>query len=142
MATTTPNLGLTLPAGTEKVSRTTMNANNTVIDSAVGDLSSMNTSNKNSLAEAISEVNGKFAQIIKTETKTLTFTSTYGQARLGILRASTVLLVAYTDNYILSPFFTSSWDDWAVVCPDAIKGTTRDVTYFYLDWALLHETDT
>lgn len=37
MATTTPNLGLTLPAGTERVSRTTVNANNTLIDAAIGE---------------------------------------------------------------------------------------------------------
>lgn len=37
MATQTPNLGLTLPIGTENVSRQVINDNNTIIDTAVGD---------------------------------------------------------------------------------------------------------
>lgn len=36
MATTTPNLGLVLPSGTENVSRQVINNNNTIIDSVVG----------------------------------------------------------------------------------------------------------
>jgi len=40
MSSTTPNLGLTLPIGTEKVSRQIINGNNTLIDTAVGTLNS------------------------------------------------------------------------------------------------------
>jgi len=36
MASTTPNIGLTLPTGAEKVSRQVINANNTIIDSKIG----------------------------------------------------------------------------------------------------------
>ena len=36
MATTTPNLGLTLPAATDNVSRTTINTNFSLIDTAFG----------------------------------------------------------------------------------------------------------
>ena len=36
MATQTPNLGLTLPVGTENVSRTVINGNNTLIDTFAG----------------------------------------------------------------------------------------------------------
>ena len=36
MASTTPNIGLTLPTGAEKVSRQIINANNTIIDSKMG----------------------------------------------------------------------------------------------------------
>ena len=38
MATQTPNLGLTLPVGTENVSRTVMNGNNTLIDTFAGNV--------------------------------------------------------------------------------------------------------
>lgn len=38
MATTTPNLGLTLPTGTEKVSRQIINDNMQLIDTAVGEV--------------------------------------------------------------------------------------------------------
>ena len=37
MATTTPNLGLVLPDGTENVSRQVINNNNSIIDANVGD---------------------------------------------------------------------------------------------------------
>lgn len=40
MATTTPNIGLTLPIGTENVSRQIINDNNTKIDTAIGTLNS------------------------------------------------------------------------------------------------------
>lgn len=40
MASTTPNIGLTLPTGTEKVSRQVINTNNTKIDTAIGTLNS------------------------------------------------------------------------------------------------------
>ena len=40
MATTTPNIGLTLPIGTENVSRQIINTNNTKIDTAIGTLNS------------------------------------------------------------------------------------------------------
>lgn len=36
MASTTPNIGLTLPTGAEKVSRQIINTNNTIIDSKIG----------------------------------------------------------------------------------------------------------
>ena len=36
MASTTPNIGLTLPTGAEKVSRQIINANNIIIDSKMG----------------------------------------------------------------------------------------------------------
>lgn len=36
MASTTPNIGLTLPTGAEKVSRQVINTNNTIIDSKMG----------------------------------------------------------------------------------------------------------
>ena len=39
MATTTPNIGLTLPDGTENITRSIINGNNTLIDTAVGSLS-------------------------------------------------------------------------------------------------------
>lgn len=39
MSSQTPNINLTLPVGTEKVSRTIINDNNTKIDTAVGNLS-------------------------------------------------------------------------------------------------------
>ena len=38
MATQTPNLGLTLPVGTENVSRTVINGNNTLIDTFAGNV--------------------------------------------------------------------------------------------------------
>lgn len=38
MATQTPNLGLTLPIGTENVSRTVVNGNNTLIDTFAGNV--------------------------------------------------------------------------------------------------------
>ena len=40
MATTTPNIGLTLPTGAENVSRQIINDNNTKIDTAIGTLNS------------------------------------------------------------------------------------------------------
>lgn len=40
MASTTPNIGLTLPTGAEKVSRQIINTNNTLIDTAIGTLNS------------------------------------------------------------------------------------------------------
>lgn len=40
MATTTPNLGLTLPIGSEKVSRQILNGNFSLIDTAYGTLNS------------------------------------------------------------------------------------------------------
>ena len=40
MASTTPNIGLTLPTGAEKVSRQIINDNNTKIDTAIGTLNS------------------------------------------------------------------------------------------------------
>lgn len=36
MASTTPNIGLTLPTGAEKVGRQIINTNNTIIDSKIG----------------------------------------------------------------------------------------------------------
>ena len=38
MSTTTPNIGLTIPTGTENVSRQIINGNNTLIDTAVGSI--------------------------------------------------------------------------------------------------------
>lgn len=43
MASTTPNIGLTLPTGAEKVSRQIINGNNTLIDTAIGSLSTQIT---------------------------------------------------------------------------------------------------
>ena len=43
MASTTPNIGLTLPTGAEKVSRQIINDNNTKIDTAIGSLSEQMT---------------------------------------------------------------------------------------------------
>ena len=40
MATTTPNLGMTLPSGSENHSRATNNANLQIIDTAVGNINS------------------------------------------------------------------------------------------------------
>lgn len=45
MATTTPNIGLTLPDGTENINRSIINGNNTLIDTAVGALNSKITNN-------------------------------------------------------------------------------------------------
>lgn len=58
MATQTNNIGLTLPTGSENVSRQIVNENNTKIDTAIGDLSSLDTTEKTNLVGAVNELNG------------------------------------------------------------------------------------
>ena len=69
MATTTPNLGLVLPVGSENVSRLIINGNNSAIDTAygqmdtkitntdgkIGDLSELETTEKSNIVGAINE---------------------------------------------------------------------------------------
>jgi hypothetical protein len=59
MASQTTNLHLTLPTGTENVSRTVINNNMTAIDTAVGAIP-----NGKTLQGQIDEVNGKIPTIV------------------------------------------------------------------------------
>ena len=56
MATQTTNLGLTLPEGTENVSRTVINTNNELIDAAFGGV--------RQLPAVTSTDNGKFLTVV------------------------------------------------------------------------------
>lgn len=55
MATQTPNLGLTKPAGTDYVLVSDLNDNSNIIDSSVGDLSQLQTADQSNLVAAINE---------------------------------------------------------------------------------------
>ena len=55
MATTTPNLGLKKPNVTDKVNVSDLNGNADLLDARIGKLSDLNTTQRNSLVEAINE---------------------------------------------------------------------------------------
>lgn len=57
MASTTPNIGLTLPTGAENVSRQIINDNNTKIDTAIGTLNSNITNHDITLASISNDLN-------------------------------------------------------------------------------------
>ena len=62
MASTTPNIGLTLPVGTERVSRQTINENNTKIDQKIGPVGDTDLQTQiNSLNSNKAEINTAYS---------------------------------------------------------------------------------
>ena len=58
MATTTPNLGLSKPEVADKVNVSDLNENADLLDAIIGNLSDLNTAQKDSLVAAINEAMG------------------------------------------------------------------------------------
>lgn len=93
MATTTTNLGLTLPAAGEKVSRQTINNNMVLIDNAFADLIAAEESNS---SESITLASGSTGHVDIPLTKT-------GYTLIGIVSVtgSGNAGVAYSDWYLV-----------------------------------------
>ena len=75
MASTTPNINLTLPTGAEKVSRQIINDNNTIIDGKMGAVPV-----GQNLQGEIDALNGNLSNYIKTVSKDFTKSCTAGES--------------------------------------------------------------
>lgn len=88
MATTTPNIGLTLPLGTENVSRQVINANWTLIDTEFGN-----------------------RKVITTETRTLNIPSVPAHTAVGARIVRSISEISNSINVLGYEIFVSSDSD-------------------------------
>ena len=118
MATTTPNLGLTLPEGTEKVSREIINTNNTLIDTAIGHIgqSSGGVYIYTTSALSISNTSGAYSE---------TFNDSHITADMKAIS------LEIADDSIFGDEITVTTGDGTVTisCPDVAGSTTMKVSF-------------
>lgn len=135
MSSQTPNLGLTLPTGSENVSRQIINDNNTIIDDAYGTVSSDitalngNLSNyivKNNNAYKLPEYNGNLNDLKTPGRWYIQYTSTNLPVSTGgfmdvyVFNANFIKQVFYTQNATdFAPYvrtcYNGSWSAWALI---------------------------
>lgn len=109
MATTTPNIGLTLPSGTEQITRQVLNDDFTLIDTAVGTL------NSNLIWTVAGSIVG---------TNTITVPATWGEIDIAVLiednpqRVFTFSMPRGSigvDNYVLRDGYYANENNYAYV---------------------------
>ena len=148
MASSTPNLGLTLPVGGEHVSRQIINANNVKIDEAVGpvpsgtDLQSQVTALKNNIAklENYTQITGNTKSAIESALLTFAGTMSNGEQRLIWFANGTASEPMQGTTYIGS---IGKQENRLIVQVRGISNAEMDLTGFYKsntgwDWQSLN----
>ena len=115
MATTTPNIGLTLPDGTENINRSVINGNNTLIDTAVGAL--------NSNLIQVRTVNVSSMSLNPTD-----YTDTTGVLNSAFTNGANIFWLFNNQANLIFPICIKSWDDSTHVVLRVFNGSSQTLS--------------